>query len=300
MISKKQALNKLASNVFDHAVRHFEKKSEADAERRGAQLGRLFMRLDKKHRTQTLANVAMAFPELSDAQVLRLGTRTFEHFGMLMADFLRSRLRTKEQMIASTTYEGEEYVNAAKEQDRGILALTAHFGNWERFAAFGTALDWPITVVARDVDDEGFQSKVLKFRESTGIEVLSRGNAARGMLSALKAKRLVAVLPDQNSSECFVPFFGHPCGTVLGPAVIHKRSGAPLVPVYCAKVGVGKYHCIVKPMIDPDNTCDDPTQIAAEMNAVLESVIRQYPEQYLWLHDRWRSAKRAGLITTSR
>jgi KDO2-lipid IV(A) lauroyltransferase len=254
----------------------------------------MMMRLDKKHRNQTYANLHLAFPELTESQILSLGTRTYEHFGRLIADFLRSRLRTDEQVLATTTAEGMDYAHEAIAQDKGVLALTAHFGNWERFARYGTANGIKLTVVARDVDDQGFQQKVLEFRETTGIEVLSRGNAARSILAALKQKKIVGILPDQNTDECFVPFFGHPCGTVLGPAVLHQRSKAPLLPVYCVRTGVGQYHTIVKPSLVTEGMT--PENIASEMNAVLEGVIRQYPEQYLWLHDRWRSAKRRGLV----
>lgn len=295
MPSSRYILGRIGSVVFDSAVRYFERKSEEEADRRGAQLGHMIMRLDRKHREQTIGNLHLAFPELSEAERMALARRTYEHFGRLAADFLRSRLRTNEQVIASTTVEGAHYVEEARDLGRGVIGLTAHFGNWERYARFGTAMGWGITVVARDADDEGFQKKLLEFRNTTGIEVLSRGNAARSILGALKKQRLVGILPDQNSEECFVPFFGHPCGTTLGPAVIHKRSGAPMVPTYCVRTGIGQYHAIIKPPIEVPS--GEPEDIAAEMNRVLESVIREYPDQYLWLHDRWRSAKRRGLLS---
>jgi len=116
------------------------------------------------------------------------------------------------------------------------------------------------------------------------------------MLAELRKNKLLGVLPDQNTDECFVPFFGHPTGTVLGPAVLHQRTGAVMLPAYCVRIGIGQYRVIVRPPIDLQNIEENRELLAAEMNARLEEVIREYPEQYLWMHDRWKSARRAGLL----
>jgi KDO2-lipid IV(A) lauroyltransferase len=293
---RRPLLNKLAGGLFVGARRWFESLPLEKAERRGSALALAMMHLDRKHREQTLANLALAFPDLSDTERAALARRTYAHFGTVAADFLRSGVRTTEDVRANTSIEGIEHFHEAVARDRGIVALTAHFGNWERFAHYCTALGHGITVVARSADDESLESRVMALRAQTGMKVLARGNAAKALLGELRKKAIVGILPDQNSDECFVPFFGYPCGTVLGPGVLHQRTGAALLPAFCARVGVGKYHVILRPLIDPDNVAESPEAIAAGTNAVLESVIREYPEQYLWLHDRWRSAKRRGLI----
>ena len=116
------------------------------------------------------------------------------------------------------------------------------------------------------------------------------------MIRRLRANQALAILPDQNSDDVFVPFFGHLAGSANGPAKLHIKTGAAIVTGYCVRVGPGKYLNIGEPMIDPEGTCDDVEQITREVSARLERVIRQYPEQYLWLHDRWRSARRQGLF----
>ncbi|MDX2066431.1 MAG: lysophospholipid acyltransferase family protein [Fimbriimonadaceae bacterium] len=294
---RRPLLNKLAGGLFVGARRWFESVSLEKAERRGSALALFMMRLDRKHREQTIANVGLAFPELGESERLALAKRTYAHFGVVAADFLRSGVRTIDDVLANTSIEGIEHFHEAVARDRGIIALTAHFGNWERFAHYCTALGHGITVVARSADDESLESRVMALRAQTGMRVLARGNAAKALLGELRKRAIVGILPDQNSEECFVPFFGHPCGTVLGPGVLHQRTGAALLPAFCARVGVGKYHVILRPLLDPDNRVQNPEEIAAATNAVLESVIREYPEQYLWLHDRWRSAKRRGLIS---
>jgi len=293
---RKELLNRLALGLFGVAQRSFERNDIAKAERRGARIGMILYRLDRKHREQTYRNLQIAFPEWGEREREDVARRCFQHFGIVLADFLRSAKRSDEELLAGIEIDGFEHVEAAEARDKGIIALTAHFGNWERFAHLCTAKGRDITVVARDADDGDLQTRVLEMREHTGMKVLSRGNAARGMLKVLRDKGIVGILPDQNSDECFVPFFGKPCGTVMGPAVLHQRTGATLLPCYCVRTGVGQYRAILLPAIDPENVEKDPVVLTAEANRVLESVVREYPEQYLWLHDRWRSARRRGML----
>jgi len=93
-----------------------------------------------------------------------------------------------------------------------------------------------------------------------------------------------------------VPFFGKPTGTVLGPAVLHQRTKAPILPAFCLRIGVGKYRIIVCEPIDLECKEEDQEMLMAQVNAVLESVIRDYPDQWLWMHDRWKSARRRNLL----
>ena len=293
---RKQLLNRVALGLFGAAQRSFERNDIAKAERRGARIGMILYRLDKKHREQTYRNLALAFPEWNEREREDVARKTFQHFGIVLADFLRSGKRTDQELLESIEIDGFENVEEAEARDKGIIALTAHLGNWERFAHLCTAKGRDMTVVARDADDTELQDRVMEMREHTGIKVLSRGNAARGMLQVLRKKGIVGILPDQNSNECFVPFFGKPAGTVMGPAVLHQRTGATLLPCYCVRTGVGQYRAILLPAIDPDNVEKDPVALTAQANLVLESVVREYPEQYLWLHDRWRSARRRGMV----
>ena len=115
-------------------------------------------------------------------------------------------------------------------------------------------------------------------------------------MGVLRGGGTVALLPDQNSEECFVPFFGQPCGSVLGPAVLHLRTGATLIPAFCVRTGVGKYHVRVHPSVNPDGKEKDPVAITATLNRILEDEVRQHPEQWLWMHDRWKSARRKGML----
>lgn len=289
-------VEQLATWFFHRAQKSYVRKSVEAAEQSGARLGLLLYRLDKKHRLRTLANLELAYPEKTAAEREAIAKGVFQHFGRVFADFMRSPARTNEEVLAGMEVEGEENLWTAVNADRGVIAVCGHFGNWERFAHWMTARGGKLSVVARDANQRGIQDELAKMRESVGVEVLSRGNAARQILSKLRKKETIAVLPDQNSEECFVPFFGKPCGTVMGPAVLHIRTGAYIIPAYCARIGPGKYRAICMAPIDPDCLENDPEVISAQVNASLEKVVREYPEQWLWMHDRWKSARRKGLL----
>lgn len=287
---------RLAMIGFDLAERSFCKLDAIRAEKRGKRLGELAYILDKKHRLRTISNLALAFPEWSEARRLKVAKDVFRHFGMVLGDFLRAPIRSNEEVNASITMEGYEHFAEAKQMNLGILMITAHFGNWERYAQYVTAQGEQIAVVARDANQGELQKRVVRIREAKGASVLSRGSAAREIIKGLRSGAFIAILPDQNDDEVFVPFFGKPAGSVLGPAVLHQRTGAPLLPAYLARVGPGKYQGFVKPIIDKPNLEADREKIMAAINESLEEVVREYPEQWLWMHDRWKSARNKGLL----
>jgi KDO2-lipid IV(A) lauroyltransferase len=292
----KAFINNVGPGALDFAQRFFLLEDVSKAEKRGRKLGRLVYRLDGRRRRRSIENLELAFPSWSPQQRVDLTRRMFEHFGLVFGDFLRTPLRTSEELLGSTEVEGIEHYEAAHAIGKGIIACTAHFGNWERFGHWLMATGRTIAVVARDANQSEIQDRVSRIRNSSGVEVLSRGDSAREIIRRLRRNEIIGILPDQNSDESFVPFFGKTCGAVLGPAVLHVRTGAPLVPAYCLRLGPGKYRVVIKPPIDLNGEEKDTTVLTAQINAALESVIREYPEQWLWMHDRWKSARKAGLL----
>lgn len=274
----------------------FERRDVAAAERLGERLAKIAFKLDRKHRERAISNIHLAFPEKSAEEARELALQAFLHLGRTTGDFLRSPRRTDQEVLDSMEPVDLSPYFKANEKGKGVLAVTGHLGNFERLAHWYGAHGWKMSVVARDANDEGLQARVARIRGGSGVTVLSRGNSARAILQKLREKETIAILPDQNSDEAYLPFFGKPCGTVLGPAVLHLRTGAPLVPGFCLRVGPGKYRVEVFEPMEYERGSATPEQIMTDVNKVLEGVIRRYPEQWLWLHDRWKSARRAGLL----
>ena len=129
--------------------------------------------------------------------------------------------------------------------------------------------------------------------QNGGVTVARKGGPVRELLAILKRGDALGLLPDQNSGDLFAPFFGVPAGTVAGPATLALHTGAAIIPTYCVRLPDDRYRLMILPPIDTTATGDreaDARRIMTDVNAALESVIRQYPDQWLWIHNRWKSA----------
>ena len=254
----------------------------------------LLCRLDKKHRTRTTDNIALAFPGLPHSAQAEMAREMFRHFGRTVADFLRSPLRKVEDFSKDTTIEGHEHLKDVLDQGQGVLLISAHLGNFERMCHHISTEGVKVSGIARDANESAITDKVNSLRGQY-MEILSRGNAARETIKRLKANELVVILPDQNADEAYIPFFGKPAGTVLGPAVLHLRTRAPILPCCHLRTGPGTYrHVYLEPLRAIEG--EKPEELMTRVNAAIEEMIRLAPEQYLWMHDRWKYARRRGLL----
>lgn len=260
-----------------------------------AGLGRFIYRFAARPRGFARRNLRLAYGgAMTEREREALVRNVFVHFAKTMLDFVRGPALSREgldRIIVSV--EGWESGRAALDSGRGLIFLTAHLGNWELLGRWLAAQGIPLTVVAREPGDPAFGGYVRSLRENAGFAVLSKGASARELLGALRRGEAIVLLPDQNSGDLFVPFFGVPAGTVAGPASLALHTGAPLLPSYCVRQPDDTYKIIFLPPIPAEPTGDraaDVTRVMGEANRVLESVVRQFPEQWLWLHDRWRSA----------
>jgi len=247
-------ITKLSGYGFRRAERLFQTRSQERAERLGAKLGDLGWRVDKKHRYRTLANVELAYPELSPAERETMAHEVWRHFGRTTADFMRADIRTPEDVLSSIVeVEGWEFAEEALSRGKGVLLISAHFGNWERMSHYLGLRGMPLTVVARAANNEVIEDGMQRKRLAEGVEVLNRGDTTRTLLRRLSEGRVAGLLPDQNCEESFLPFFGHLTGTVTGPAILHLRTEAPLLPAFCPQVGPGKWKVVVRPPVDLPN-----------------------------------------------
>lgn len=293
--TRRVILNNTFNFAFAVGQRAFLKRDVAAAERRGERLALLWHRFDKKHRERTYKNLQMAFPEWSTQKVEETGLEVFRHFGRVMGDVMRTPIRTVEE-VKDAEVVGMEYLQECHAMGKGVMIITAHYGNWERFAHWFTVNGFTLNVVAREANQGGVNDRILAIRKAAGAEVLNRGNSARAILGKLKQGELVGILNDQNAGDVFVPYFGKPCGTVLGPAVLHLRTGAPLLSCFFTRLGPGKYRAeFLKPILKGGYDGDE-TKLTTKLNENLEEVVRRHPEQWLWVHDRWKSARQRGLL----
>ncbi len=261
----------------------------------GAVVGTLVYAVARRRRALALANLGAAFPEKEPQQIAEMAKRVFENFGRTAAEFLRTRHLSAETVSNLVEIEGLEKVDRALQEGKGALMITAHFGNWELMARYLTDRGYRLSVVARDANDPRTTEIVNEIRRENGYQVFSRGNAAKFILGCLRRNELVGILPDQNAGDVFLRFFGRECGSVVGPAVIHLRTGAPLIPIFCVRLPGDRHRIEVHPPIETALTGDtdrDAKAIMEEVQAAIERQVRRYPDQWLWFHDRWKSARR--------
>lgn len=243
----------------------------------------------RRDRRRTLEHLALALPELGGDARAALGRASFRHFGCMLGECLWLRSRGPQEVLALTDCEGWEQVERARAQGRPILILTGHCGNWELLAAALNARGLGMAVVARQLDDPGLQASLLGLRERFGTRTIVRGTpgAARDLLRTLRSGGALGMLIDQDTKVegVWVDFFGRPAWTPVGAADIALRLGATVLPVFIERRPDGRHRIVVEP---PLALPPDPTGATQAMTARIEAQIRRVPEQWVWLHRRWR------------
>ena len=266
----------------------------------GRRLGDLTALVLPRRRRVTLANLALAFPELTPAEHRRLAREAWRHLGMTVMELARLLVRPLESTLQELTFEGLAHLHGAMKTDGCALMLTAHLGNWEYLSAAARLTGYPLSIVVRPLDSPVLDAVAERMRRKTGVELIPKRGALRPVLEALRRGRLVGVLLDQNTARhegAFVPFFGHTASTSRSLAVLAVRTGAPVVPIFIAREAPGRHRVVVEPPL-PRPAVNGREQAVVELtarcNQAIEAAIRRTPEQWLWSHDRWRTRPPTG------
>jgi KDO2-lipid IV(A) lauroyltransferase len=249
-----------------------------------------------RRRAVTCENLTRAFGAARPpAELRRLGRRSFQHLGMSLVEACVLLFRPPSVLLFRVDVAGHEHLEKAAAEGKGILLLTAHLGNWELLAPSHALTTFELSIVVRPLDQPLLDRLVARFRRRSGVEIIAKRRALREMLDALRRGRMVGVLLDQNSSRAegvFAPFFGIPASTSKGLAVISLRTGAPVVPVFIRRVGGGRHRVEIEAPL-PAPADGDVVGYTAAFNRTIEAAIRRAPEQWLWMHERWRTRPRA-------
>ena len=177
---------------------------------------------------------------------------------------------------------------------KGAIAVSGHFGNWEWMGAGMSIMGYQVTYVVTSQTNRLVEEWMNRMRQSVDIETVHRNKAVKGVLSAHKRNRIVAMLCDQDAGRAgvFVDFFGRPASTPRGPALFHLKSGVPIVFVSAPRGSDGKYRLTFDEMKFDDLTGSrerDEQIIMQKITTRLEAEVRAYPEQWFWLHRRWKT-----------
>lgn len=214
----------------------------------------------------------------------------FRSIARLLVSFARFPRITRENVTQYIRYDGLENFKRAQARGRGVLVATAHLGNWELSAFAHAYMTAPMNIVVRPLDNARIDDLVERRRALSGNRIIEKKDAARGILRALAANEAVGILIDQNTTldqGVFVDFFGVKACAGSAFAKLAQRSGAALVPGFALwSEAERRYVLRFYPAIEITGDVAADTQ---RVHAQLESVIREYPDQWLWIHRRWKT-----------
>lgn len=261
----------------------------------GAWLGRAAYTFSAGERKKALASLAQAFPELTEEARARLAQDAFAHLGRAGGELVCYReLKDTLAQKAVFTPESLAVLRAAHAKGKGVVFVTGHIGSWEALG-YALASQFPLWVIAKETTDPRLTRLVERFRAHGGVQTIWRGrpSAARLMLKALKAGDMLGILVDQDTDvqSVWVPFFGKLAKTPRAAGDLGLRTGAAIVFGTCQRQPDGTYRILIEDVPVPTQGDDDAKSVAlaATFNALTEVAIRRAPEQWVWMHRRWKS-----------
>lgn len=243
-----------------------------------------------KLRKVAACNLAMAAPELSLAETRRITDGVFRSVGRMLVALARVPLINRNNVGEWISYQGLDNYQAAKKKGRGVLIATGHLGNWELSAFAHALMTEPMSVMVRPLDNPLVDRLVESRRTMSGNQLIFKKDAARSVLKALKLNQPVGILIDQNTSPSegvFVNFFGKAACAGVAFVKLAYHSQAPVIPGFALwDEATQRYILHFLPEV---TLTGDPATDTQKIHSILEEVIRQYPDQWMWIHRRWKT-----------
>jgi len=264
----------------------------------GTALGQAGYRVFGKLRRVGEINLRIAFPELTERERLRLLRASFISLGRLLAEFSQFPKQTPAKLRQLIDYDpvGRAHLRQAETEGRGVIFLTGHLGAWELLSFGWSALEYPISFLVRPMDNSLIEEMIHKVRTRFDNRAINKKNAARESLQLLREGGTLGILSDLNMQTregVFVPFFGKLACTTAGIATLALKTNAIVIPT-CAVWNPGrrKYFFHGDPPVELVRTGDRARDVeinTARFAAAMERLVRLYPEQWLWIHKRWKT-----------
>lgn len=259
-------------------------------------IGKLLYLTLKKRREIAQKNLQLAFGnDLSNEERTEICKASFVNFSKTIIEFLRFTKLNAENLWDEVSVEGSEHIHAALAEEKGVIVFLPHFGNWELLSlVYGVLIPNRGTAIAFPLKNEKLNAFIWKRRELLSLKIIPKQHAVRATLRALKEKKAVGFFADQNAGEqgVFVDFFGKLASTAKGPVTLALKTGAPIVFSLDIRLPNDKHRVYISPPIrleTSDNIEQDIEKWTRKLMEMLEGYIKEYPDQWLWLHNRWKT-----------
>jgi KDO2-lipid IV(A) lauroyltransferase len=240
-------------------------------------------------------NLELALPRLSARERNRILRGVFRHLGWQLVEFCRMTCYTPENTCGWMRAEGLDHYLAAKARGKGVLVVTGHLGAWELSSFYHSLMGYPMGMVIRRLDNRLLDEFVNGIRCLHGNRVLHKDDFARGLLTSMRKNETVGILMDTNMTPpqgVFVDFFGKQACTASGLARVALKTGAAVLPGFMLwEEAENRYVLHFGPELAFKRTDDEADILAAtqQCTSVIETWIRRYPDQWLWIHRRWKT-----------
>jgi len=261
-------------------------------------IGTLAYYVIPRERKKTQTHLKLVYPEKSEREISRMAKQVFVNVSCNVVDAFRISRFNKDNIDQFVSIKGLEKLDAALAQNKGVLALTGHIGNWELLGAYLAIKGYPLHVIGAPLYDPRIDKLVVNNRKNSGLKYIPRGQSTRLILKALKKREMIGILIDQDSRHVsgeFIDFLGHEAYTPVGPVVLAQKTKAPLVPLVIHMRS--DYHHVIEidDIIELENTGNpdlDRVRNTEKCSKAIEKYIRQYPTQWVWMHRRWKTKRK--------
>ncbi|QNI36083.1 lysophospholipid acyltransferase family protein [Edaphobacter albus] len=262
----------------------------------GGAIGELAFHGLSRLRRVGIRNLELAFPAMDGNHREAVLKEVYRNLGYLLAEFCLMPSYTAEQASKFIRYAGLENYLRAREKGKGVLVLTGHLGAWELSSFYHSLMGYPMGMVIRRLDNPLVDQFVNRIRCRHGNRVIHKDDFARGLIASMRAGETVGILMDTNMTPpqgVFVPFFGVPACTASGMARVAAKTGAAVVPGFLLWEKTEQRYVLhfgeEVPVVCTGDAEADADANTAAFTAVIESYVRRYPEQWLWMHRRWKT-----------
>lgn len=292
---RKKVKNHLIYIAVASFVKLLRTLPESIAAKSMAALGRLGFRLAKGERKKTTRHLQIALGSTkTPTEIQQLALRVFENLGSNGSAAIRTLKYLQQGIDKRVHIIGAEYLDAALAKGKGVLGITGHIGCWELMAAALAKNGYPLAVVGKPLYDERLNRILVQQREKSGLINLSRDGAARRMMQWMRGGKMLGVLIDQDTdveSE-FVDVMGRQARTPIAPMLLAQRVGAAIVPMATYRQPDGRHVIDIRPEIElvPDNGTRETRRANLTLcSKAIEAFILEHPEQWVWMHERWKT-----------